>query len=323
MKMMNRLAVLAATLMGMATAPALAESYPDRPVTVLIGYAAGSSTDLVGRIVTQGLAEEWGQPVVVANRGGAAGNLAAGAAAKSAPDGYTLLFAQNGLAISVALNPKLQFDGNKDLTPVAMAAATPHILVVNPSSPAKSVKDLIDLAKKKPGQLNFSSAGIGNSDHMAGEMFKAMTGIETTHVPYRGGNAAASDVVGGQIDYYFAGMPVGLPLHQSGRLRALAVTSKQRFPGAPELPTMQEAGLSEYEHALWQGFFVPAGTPQAIIDKISSSVLKVLAKPEIKERFATAGIQIAPMNQAEFAALYHSDIERWKKIAATAHIKLD
>lgn len=322
MRIIKKALVTALVLGATALNGAVAANYPDKPIKVLIGYGPGSSTDLVGRLVTQGLSEVWGQSVIVENRGGAAGNLAAGAAARSPADGYTLLFAQNGLAINVALNPKMPFDGKKDLIPVAGVAATPHILVVNPSSPIKSVKELIAAAKKDPGKLNFSSAGIGNSDHMAGEMFKAIAEIDTVHVPYRSGSSAAMDVVGGEIDYYFAGMPVGLPLHKAGRLRALAVTSKTRFAGAPELPTMQESGVPGYEMTLWQGFFAPAGTPKDIVDNISDTILKLLDTKKMKDHFANAGIQIAPLSQEKFSALYRSDIDRWEKINAKAKITL-
>ena len=298
-------------------------SYPDKPIKMLVGYAPGSSTDIVGRMVANELSIALKQSVIVENRGGAAGSLAADAVAKSAPDGYTVLFAQNGLAINVAANPRLPFNGQKDLLPVVGVAATPHILIVNNNSKAKNVADLISMLRAEPGKMSFGSSGIGNSDHMAGELFLATTGTQAIHIPYKGGSPAATDLVGGQIDFYFAGMPVGLPLYKGGKVNALAVTSKNRFSGVPDLVTMQEAGVKGYEMALWQGMFVPAGTPPAIINTLSATILKILDTPEMKERFVKAGVQIAPMTTQQFTDLYVSDIARWKVVIEKAKIKLD
>ena len=310
--------VVLPVLIGSAVA-----AYPDKPIKMMVGYAPGSSTDIVGRMIANDLSLALKQPVIVENRGGAAGSLAADAVAKSAPDGYTILFAQNGLAINVAANPKLPFNGQKDLLPVVGVAATPHILIVNNNSKAKNVADLIALLKADPGKLSFGSSGIGNSDHMAGELFLATTGLQAIHIPYKGGSPAATDLAGGQIDFYFAGMPVGLPLYKGDKVRALAVTSKNRFSGAPELPTMQEASVKGYEMALWQGVFVPAGTPAAIIQTLNNTILKILDTPEMKERFVKAGVQVAPMNTQQFTDLYNSDIARWKVVIEKAKIKLD
>lgn len=301
---------------------ARAGAFPEKPVRLLIGYGPGSSTDVVGRIMAQGLAELWKQPVVVENRGGAAGNLAADQASKSAGDGYTLLFAQNGLAISAAANPALPFNAQKDLIALAGVAGTPHILVVHPSSPYKSVGDLIAAAKARPDALNFGSSGIGNSDHMAGELFKALAGVQAVHVPYKSGALAATDLIGGQLDFYFAGMPVGLPQARSGRLRALAVTSTARFEGAPELPTLQEAGVKGYEMTLWQGFFVPGSMPAPVAEVIGAAVARLLDDPVIRDRLAKAGAQVAPLSRAKFTELYLGDIERWKRVIAQQGIKL-
>ncbi len=311
--------LLFVTAMGVS----VAAPYPEKPVKMVIGYGPGSSTDLVGRLIAQGLSELWKQPVVVDNRAGAAGNIAADAVAKSATDGYTLLFAQNGLAISVAAKPTLPFNGQKDLLAVAGVAATPHILVVSPSSPVKSVAELIALAKAQPNKLNFGSSGIGNSDHMAGELFKVLAGVEALHIPYKSGSLAATDVIGGQLDFYFAGMPVGLPLYKGGRMRALAVTSAARYAGATELPTMKEAGLADYEMTLWQGVFLPSGVSKELADFIGASVLKLLDDPAMRERLTKAGAQITPMNRAAFTELYLGDIARWKVIIPAAKIKLE
>ena len=310
--------VVVPVLMGSAWA-----AYPDKPIKMMIGYAPGSSTDIVGRMIANDLSIALKQPIIIENRGGAAGSLAAEAVAKSNPDGYTILFAQNGLAINVAANPKLPFNGQKDLLPVVGVAATPHILIVNNNSLAKSVADLIAMLKADPGKLSFGSSGIGNSDHMAGELFLATTGLQAIHVPYKGGAPAATDLMGGQIDFYFAGMPVGLPLYKGDKVRGLAVTSKGRFSGAPELVTIQEAGVKGYEMALWQGIFVAAGTSPAIVKQLNAATLKIFETPEMKERFQKAGVQIAPMNTQQFSDLYFSDIARWKVVMEKAKIKLD
>jgi len=314
--------VLSLFLAPLVTTPVVA-AYPEKPIKIMIGYAPGSSTDIVGRIIANELSIILKQPVIVENRGGAAGNIAADAVAKSTPDGYTILFAQNGLAINVATNPKLPFNGQKDLIPVVGVAATPHLLIVNNNSKAKNVAELISMLKANPGKMSFASSGIGNSDHMAGELFLATTGLQAIHVTYKGGSPAATDVLGGQIDFYFAGMPVGLPLYKGDKVKALAVTSKNRFSGAPELLTIQETGVKGYEHTLWQGVFVPAGTTKEIINTLNNTILKMLETPDLKERLVKAGVQIAPLNAQQFSELYNSDIARWKIVIEKVKIKLD
>ena len=317
------IALAAVALCGALAAGTGHAAYPEKAVKAVIGYAPGSSTDIVGRIIAQGLSELWKQPVVVENRGGAAGNIAADAVAKAPADGYTILFAQNGLAISVAANPKLPFDGTRDLLPAAGVAATPHILLANASAPYKTVSELIAQGKAAPAKLSFGSSGVGNSDHMAGELFKVLAGFQAVHIPYKGGAPAATDVIGGQLDFYFAGMPVGLPLYKAGRVRALAVTGSARYAGAPELPTMQEAGVKDYEMTLWQGVFLTAGTPPEVADFISASVIRLLDDAVMKERLAKAGAQIAPLPRSKFVDMYLADIARWKRIIPAAGIKLE
>src|SRR5712691_4180226 len=276
-------------LLALALAlPVSAQPYPSRPVRVLIGYAAGSSTDIVGRVMADRLGAHWKQTVIVENRGGAAGNVAADAAAKAPGDGYTLLFAQNGLAISAAALPNLPYSAERDLVPLAPVAATPHILIVGPDFPAKNVQELIARAKAEPGRLTFASSGVGNSDHLCGELFNLMAGISAIHVPYKGGAPAVQDVIPGRVAYYFAGMPVGLPLAKAGRARALGVTSKARFPGAPDIPTVAEQGLPDYEATLWQGFFAPASTPAELGAKIAADIQATLALPETREKLQGA-----------------------------------
>jgi tripartite-type tricarboxylate transporter receptor subunit TctC len=315
--------VIAAGGLVLAIPAAAQVQYPAKPVRVLIGYAAGSSTDIVGRVIAERLSAYWKQNVYVENRGGAAGNLAAEAVAHSPGDGYTLLFAQNGLAISAAALPDLPYKAEQDLTPLAPVAATPHILIVAPEFPARSVQELIARAKAEPGKLTFASSGIGNSDHLCGELFNLMAGIQAIHVPYKGGAPASTDVMGGRIAYYFAGMPVGLPLARSGRARALGVTSKQRYAGAPDIPTIAEQGLPDYEATLWQGFFAPSSIDAALAARIATDVQAVLDQPATRERLAGAGAALFEDSQVNFRRYFHAEVEKWRKVVSEAHLKLE
>ncbi len=303
--------------------PATAQQYPTKPVRLLVGYAAGSSTDIVGRVMADRLGAYWKQTVIVENRGGAAGNLAADAVAKAQGDGYTLLFAQNGLAISAAAVPNLPYSAERDLVPLAPVAATPHILIVGPDFPAKNVQELIARAKAEPGKLTFASSGVGNSDHLCGELFNLMAGIQAIHVPYKGGAPAVQDVIPGRVAYYFAGMPVGLPLANSGRARALGVTSRQRYPAAPNVPTIAEQGLPQYEATLWNGFFAPASIPPELGARIARDVEAVLKQPETREMLAKAGAALFEDNQANFKKFFHADIEKWKNLVKATNLKLE
>jgi len=297
--------------------------YPAKPVRVVVGYAAGSSTDIVGRVMADRLSAYWKQSVYVETRAGAAGNLAADAVAKAAGDGYTLLFAQNGLAISAAALPNLAYSAERDLVALAPVAATPHILIVAPDFPAKNVQELIALGRREQGKLTYASSGVGNSDHLCGELFNVMAGIEAVHVPYKGGAPAAVDVLGGRISYYFAGMPVGLPLAKSGKARALAVTSKERFPGAPEIPTVAEQGLPDYSAALWNGFFAPSSVPAELAGRIAADIEKVMALPETHAKLAGASVTIWAGNQADFKRFLVAETAKWRDVVKKANLKLE
>jgi tripartite-type tricarboxylate transporter receptor subunit TctC len=310
-------------LVGLLAATASHAQYPNKPVRVLVGYAAGSSNDIVGRVMADRLTAYWKQNVYVETRAGAAGNLAADAAAKAPGDGYTLLFAQNGLAISAAALPNLPFRAESDLVPLAPVAATPHILIVAPDFAAKNVAELIAKAKAEPGRLSFASSGVGNSDHLCGELFNLMAGVQAIHVPYKGGAPAALDVMGGRIGYYFAGMPVGLPLAKSGKARALAVTSKTRFAGAPDIPTVAEQGLPDYEATLWQGFFAPASMPADLAARIAADIQKVVALPETKEKLQGAGVSLFEDSHANFKKFFPAEIEKWRGVVKKANLKLE
>jgi tripartite-type tricarboxylate transporter receptor subunit TctC len=297
--------------------------YPAKPVRVVVGYAAGSSTDIVGRIMADRLGAYWKQSVYVETRAGAAGNLAADAVAKAAGDGYTLLFAQNGLAISAAALPNLPFRAEADLVPLAPVAATPHILIVANEFAAKGVQELLKKARAERGALSFASSGVGNSDHLCAELFNLMAGIQAVHVPYKGGAPAATDVIGGRISYYFAGMPVGLPLAKSGRVRALGVTGKQRYAAAPDIPTVAEQGLPEYEHTLWQGFFAPASVPAALAARIAGDVNAVLALPETRGKLQGAGVALFEASHAEFKRYFPAEVQKWRGVVKKANLKLE
>jgi len=309
-------------VLGLLAASAAHAQYPTKPVKVFVGYAAGSSTDIVARVMADRLSAYWKQTVYVETRAGAAGNLAADATAKSPGDGYALLFAQNGLAISAAALPNLPYSAEKDLVALAPVAATPHILIVAPDFPAKNVRELIAMAKAEPGKLAFASSGVGNSDHLCAELFDVMAGIEAVHVPYKGGAPAAVDVIAGRIAYYFAGMPVGLPLAKSGKARALAVTSKERFPGAPDIPTVAEQGLPDYSATLWQGFFAPSSIPSELAAKIASDIDKVMAMHETHEKLAGASVTVYTSSQAEFKRFFSGEIEKWRGVVKKANLKL-
>ena len=297
--------------------------YPTKPVRIVVGYAAGSSTDIVGRVMADRLGAYWNQNVYVENRGGAAGNLAADAVAKAAGDGYTLLFAQNGLAISAAALPNLPYNAEKDLLPLAPVAATPHILIVAPEFPAKNVAELISRARAEPGRLAYASSGVGNSDHLCAELFNLMAGIQGVHVPYKGGAPAATDVMAGRIAYYFAGMPVGLPLSKSGRVRALGTTGKTRFSGAADIPTIAEQGLPEYQATLWQGFFAPASIDGAVAERIARDVRTVLAQAPTREKMDSVGVALFEDTPSNFRTFFSAEIEKWRNVVKKSNLKLE
>ncbi|MEA2873391.1 MAG: hypothetical protein QOH67_3367 [Hyphomicrobiales bacterium] len=316
---------IAANSTALLTLPrfAWAQGYPTQPVRILVGYATGSSTDIVARVVADRLSVHWKQTVFVENRGGAAGNLAASAVAKGPSDGHTLLFAQNGLAISAAALANLTYKPETELVPLAPVAATPHILIVKPDFPAKSVQELIGRARAEPGKLTFASSGIGNSDHMCGAMFNVMAGIDAVHVPYKGGAPAATDTIAGHVAYYFAGMPVGLPLVQGRAARALAVTGRERFAGAPDIPTVAEQGLPEYEARLWQGFFAPSAVAPELTSRIARDVQVVLAQPETREKLQAVGVELFEDNQANFRRFFVAEVEKWRKVVKAANLNLE
>jgi tripartite-type tricarboxylate transporter receptor subunit TctC len=310
----------------LAVPPALqaqTASYPNRPLRLLVGFTAGSTTDTIGRLVAQRLGEGLGQQVVVDNRPGAGGNIAAEICAKAAPDGYTAYIANTGISIHVSAYAKLGYNVTRDLMPVGQVAASPHILIVHNALPVKTLKDLIAVAKAKPGQLNFASTGAGNSDHFAAELFKSMTGTEMVHVPYKGGPQASADVASGAIAAYFGGMPVGLPLARAGKVRAIAVTSAQRNPSAPEIPTVAESGIPGYEHVLWNVIVVPIATPKSIVARLDAELQRVARSPELAEKFAVFGAVPYSRSSEEMQAYLRSEIDKYGKIVRAINLRID
>ncbi len=319
---------LLAALMGCVTlgltaytAPANAQAFPNKPVKLIVPFVAGGATDIVARLVAQKLSAAWGQPVVVENRGGAGGNIGADAVAKSPADGYTILVTSGSI---VTVNPhmyaKMPFDAKKDLAPITNLASGPQVLVVHPAVPAKNVKELIALAKSKPGQLNFGSAGIGSQVHMAAEAFVYAAGIEAQHIPYKGEAVAFTDLAGGQVQFMVGNIAGATGHIQSGRIRALGVTSAKRSPQLPDVPTVAEAGLPGFENTGWFGFMAPAGTPKPIIDKIHADTVKVLADQEVKDRLTQLGMAPVGNSPADFTREIAVEYERWGKVVTARKI---
>ena len=306
-----------------AAGAAHAQNFPNKPVRILIGFSAGSSIDTVARVIAQKLNESWGQPVIIDNRAGAGGNIAADVVAKANPDGYTLLFANNGLAISATLHRKLPYDASRDLEPVTQVTAMPHVLVANQNLQAGSIKELITLAKAKPGTLSFGSAGTGNSDHMAGELFKHLAGIDIAHVPYKGGPQALTDTVNGQVAMYFAGLPVAMPMVKAGRVKALGTSGAKRSAALPEVPTIAEAGIPGYEVTLWYGLLAPARTPKDVVAKIAADVARTLKLPDVQERFVTLGVETVGSTPEQFKGFIKSELGKWGKVVKATGISVE
>lgn len=315
--------LLCSVVLACACCGALAQGYPSRPVRMLVGFTPGGTTDVIARIVAQKMSENLGRPVVIDNRPGAGANIAAEVAAKSPPDGYTTLAVNPGLAISATAYSKLGYNALRDLVPVARMADSSHLLIVHPSLPVKSIKDLIALARANPGKLNFSSAGLGNADHFAGELFKAAAKIDIVHVPYKGGAQAAQDTVAGQVEMYFSGILVGLPLSKAGKVRALGVATRTRSPIAPDIPTIAESGLPDYEMALWNALFAPAGTPPDIIGRINAEVIKALNAPDVRERLTGVGAVASGTTPAELGSYFKSEVQKFGKVVQAIGLKLD
>jgi len=296
-------------------AGALAQGWPEKPVRFVVGFTPGGPSDILARALGQKLADSWGQQVVIENRPGAGGNIAAELVAKSPPDGTIWLLGNNSiLATNQSLYGKLGYDPVRDFAPVALVAIQPNILVVNPNVPAGSVRELIALAKARPGALNYASSGSGAAAHLAGELFKAMTGVQMVHIPYKGAQPALTDVIAGQAQLMFATSASVIPYIKAGRLRALAVTTERRSATVPELPTLSESGVPGFEAITWHGVVVPAATPRPLVERLNADIVKVLRMRDLRERLESLGAELATGTPQDFAEYIAREIPKWAKV---------
>lgn len=314
---------IVAMLLGAAASAAAAQTYPAKPVRVIVPYAAGGGTDTVARFIAQQITPQWGQQMIVDNRPGAGTNIGTEAVVKAPADGYTLLMGGAANAINMSLLRKVSYDTTKDLAPIVLCTVGANILSVHPSLPAKTVRDVIQLAKARPGQLNFASAGVGSSNHMAGELLKMMANINIVHVPYKGNTPAMADAVGGHVEMVFAGITATIPFMKSNRLRAIAVSSKTRFPALPDLPTFHESGVPGFETSTWFGLLAPAGTPGPVIAKINGDVGKILASSEMRERLISMGQVAGGESPEAFGRFIREEIARYAKIIKAGNITVE
>jgi tripartite-type tricarboxylate transporter receptor subunit TctC len=315
-------AVLICGLTVFASHGAMAADYPVRPIHWVVAFPPGGANDIVARIVASALSQRLGQPVVVENKAGAGGNIGTEAALAAAPDGYTILFVAPHNAINASVYKNLRFDFLRDSVPVAGLGRTLNVMEVNPSVPAKTVAEFIAWAKANPGAVRLASPGNGTAIHLSGELFKAMTGIEMTHVPYRGGAPALNDLLAGHVQVMFDNLPSSIGHIRSGALRALAVTTEMRSDALPDTPTVAET-VPGYEASIWYGVVAPKGTPPEIVGKLNAAFNQVLAEPEVKERLAQVGCTPMPMPAQDFGALLAAETKKWRKVVDFAHISLE
>ncbi|MBJ7264912.1 MAG: tripartite tricarboxylate transporter substrate binding protein [Burkholderiaceae bacterium] len=309
---------------ALTSAPALAKSeYPDRPVRIVVGFPAGGSTDVVARIMARELTERLKQSFVVENRPGAGSNIAAEAVARSASDGYTLYFVAVTSAINQTLYPNLNFDLMKDFAPVGFGAKVPNVLVVNPQVPAKSVKELAHYARANPGKLAFASSGSGTSIHMAGELFKLQAKVDVLHVPYKGSAPALTDLIGGQVQFDFDNMPSAWPHVQAGKLRALAVTTRERSPSAPDLPTMAESGFPDFDVSSWFGLLAPKGTPSEVVNKLNAAMVAAQDDPQVQQQFQQLGATGEKQSPQQFGEFIQAEINKWAPVVQASGAKVE
>ena len=306
----------------LVTVNTLAQNYPSKAVRIIVPYPPGGTSDILSRLLSPKLNEAFGQPIVVDNRAGANGNIGADLVAKSAPDGYTMLLADLGaLTISPSIY-KLPFDVVKDFAPVTMVTYSPHLLAVHPSVPVKTVKELIALAKSKPGLLNFAVSGIGGAPHLAGVAFEAQTGVKWTYIPYKGGSDAIIGLASGQADAIFNGMLATYPHVKSGKLKLIAVSSTKRVAAIPEVPTVAEAGLKDFETGSWQGVVAAAGTPKEVVGRLNTEIIKALSTPEMRENLTKQGAEVYTMTSEQLGNWLRTEIAKWAKVVKTANLKL-
>jgi tripartite-type tricarboxylate transporter receptor subunit TctC len=306
------------------TGAAAQGSYPAKAIRIIVAYTPAGTTDILARALGQKLTEAWSQPVIVDNRPGANGNIGTEVAAKAPADGYTLLMGTAGThAINPTLYPKLQYDAIKDFAPVSLVAVVPNIVVVSNALPVKNVKELIAYAKAHPGKLSHGSPGIGSTGHLSAELFKAMTGIRMTHIAYKGSAPTLQDLMSGQVQVVIDNIPPYLPQVKAGKIRALAVTPAKRSPAAPDLPTVDEAGVKGYEASTWFGLFAPAGTPGDVVAKLSAEAQRILDLPDVRDRLLGLGAQPAASTPEEFARFLQAEVAKWAKVVRDANVTLN
>jgi tripartite-type tricarboxylate transporter receptor subunit TctC len=315
---------LALCLAMTVTGPAIAADYPAKPVRVVVPFPPGGTTDVLARIVAAGLSERMGQQFIIDNRPGASGAIGTTMVAKAPPDGYTLVFATiNTHGINASLFPNLPYDPIKDFAPVTIVANTPNVLMVHPSVSAKNLTELIALAKAEPGRLNFGSTSLGGSPHMSGELFKMMAQVDIVHVPYKGGGPMLTDLIGGHIQMAFDNLPSSMGHIRAGDVRAIAVTTAERLPSAPDIPTMRESGLPDYEVAAWFGLLAPAGTPPEIVERLHKNISEILQSPEGGKRLADLGAEPVGNTPEEFAGVITYEVARWRKVVQATGVKVE
>lgn len=324
-KKIARLAALALSVgvLAFGTGCALAQTYPTKTIRLVVPFPPAGATDVLGRAIAQKLSEGLGQPVVVENRPGAGSTIGSDIVAKAAPDGYTLLLASGSLAIASNLYPKLGFDTLKSFTPISLVGHVPHMLVVSPSLPANSVKELVTLAKAKPGQISAASQGNGTLSHLELEMFKLSTGADMLHVPYKGSNNVMPDLLAGNVSVFFDSVPSSMPLVKSGKLKALGVVAAKRLPMSPDIPTLAEAGLPGFEMKNWFALLAPAGTPAEIVELLNTQVQKAVAAPDLAARLADQGVILEASTPKQLASLMQADVAKWGKIIRSANVHLN
>jgi tripartite-type tricarboxylate transporter receptor subunit TctC len=318
-------ALAAATLLAPTAASAQADAagFPSKPMHIVVTFTTGGAPDILARLIGEKLQTTWGQPVIIDNKPGAGGNTGADAVAKSPPDGHTIVVGTVGThSINGALYTKMPYDMVKDFTPITLLATTPNMLVVHNDVPAKNLKEFIDLGKKA-GKMTFASSGSGTSIHVSGELFKTMTGIDMEHIPYKGRATAIPDLLGGRVTMMFDNMPSSLPLVREGKLRALGVTSAKRSQAAPEIPTIAEQGLPDFEAVSWFALFAPAGTPKPVVDKLQAEVKKILTTPEVSKRLAESGLEAVGSTPDELAAYQRTEIAKWAKVVKDSGAKVE
>jgi tripartite-type tricarboxylate transporter receptor subunit TctC len=315
--------VLCAALLALGSAATAAQEYPARPLRVIVAYPPGGSTDFIARVIGQKMAERFGQTVIVDNRAGAAGMIGAEIVARATPDGYTFMLADTPFVINPSVFAKVPYDPVRDFTPIEMVGSSPQILVITPSVPAQTLQEFIKLAKSQPDKMTIASSGTGGASHVVAELFNLRAGVKLTHVPYKGLGPALSDVTGGQVNAVFTSIPAALQLVRAGKLRALGICTKKRMGAVPEIPTIEEGGVPDFEAAIWYGYQGPAGLPKPVVEKLSAEIARAAALPDVRERFTTMGLETTILPPEAFRAFIAKELRKWGEVVKAANIKAE